>query len=189
MKKLLLVLLTTMASLDAFAIVSDRFQCEVSIKDSDSKIESKQKQEFFIARLPVPSITPGEFFTSGSASTKWVLHNGKGLFDANLTFTYKHAIRSDSKGVPQEARQFLCFQPIGFYCDDSSKDCMSQIMACLETPDPFDPVHGWAPTSIVGGVAVFNPQSLTPKTFLLGDDQRKDRGTASVACRYLGTFN
>ncbi|OFZ10761.1 MAG: hypothetical protein A2Z20_00765 [Bdellovibrionales bacterium RBG_16_40_8] len=190
MKKVFLLGLVTVVSLQSHALVADRFKCVLEINDLDSQASTKQEQEFFIGRLPLSaSPAPDVRITAGQTMLSVTLNTTRAELGANLNFYYKHATKIDSNGVPTEARQLTCIGLSGSYCPAEDLGlCTRGIVACMEPKDPFDLNNGWSPSTLIGGVPAYNEHGLTPVTATIKDDQGQDTGTINLNCQYLGSF-
>jgi hypothetical protein len=190
MKQFLIFALFSVASVQSWALVADRFRCEFTIEANGSALISKHRQDFAVARLPykphqpVPDVT----FTQGSAPAAWMLHDESGEFLLNMNFYYNHALRNT--GGKTEARQFTCLTVSGTYCAKGDQGCTELNTMCGEysDPNPFDPIHGWTETSVQDGVPMFNARTLAPIKITVSDLHAKLFGTAAVTCTHVGAY-
>lgn len=193
MKKILLILIATVAPVTSHALVADRFNCTMEIKAMGSKASAKQEKDFFVARLPLSeSPSPDVRLTAGQTMDYLTLNTDKGEFSASLNFYFKHAVKLDANGVPTEARQLTCAGLYGSYCEWSTGDeptvCSTGAVACFDSNPPFDPSNGWSETSLSGGVPAFNEKMLAPVSQDIKDDKGNKVGLLSLSCQYKGSF-
>lgn len=194
MKTILLTLAVVLLSSTSQAVVADRFNCQVEVKDIESGFSAKQKKDFFIARLPLSaSPSPDVRLTASQTTETITLDTPKAEMGANLNFYYKHAVRIDGNGTPVEARQMTCIGLSMNYCEKAGgpgniRDCSKGSIACFESPDPFDPNFGWSPARLVDDVPTFNEQTLAPVSATMMDENRNIIVVANMSCQYTGTF-
>lgn len=195
MKQYWILLLMLGVANISHAIVSDGFKCAMEIKDKNSDASTRQKMEFFIARLPLSASPASDVrLTAGMSKQSLSLEIDKATFDANINFYYKHAVRLDANGNPTEARQHTCITISTAYCN-KEKGRMPIIckipgeIMCKEAHDPFGEENGWTTTSLVDGEPVFNEQMLGGEFFAsIRDNDKVEMGTIKMTCRYAGTY-
>ncbi len=192
MTKAFLIGLLAMISLQSHALVADRFKCALEIRDLDSRLSTKQEQEFFIGRLPLSASPASDVrITAGQTMASVKLNTTKAQLGANLNFYYKHATKINSNGVATEARQLTCIGLTGNYCEKYGGGlglCSEMTVACMEPNDPFNETNGWSPSTLIGGIPSFNEHSLSPVIQTIKDDQGQEKGTIKLNCQYLGSF-
>lgn len=192
MKTLWPLLAVLMMVSTSHALISDRFSCKIKIIDTVTSTSSEQQQDFFVARLPMSaSPSPNIRLTTGQSKMRLSLDSPKAILSANVNFYYKHAVRLDEIGVPVEARQMSCVGLLGGYCSKHGGDmklCGEGQVGCMDSFDPFDPVKGWSPTSLVENMPIFNERALGPMLAVINDDAGTEVGKINFECKYQGTF-
>ncbi len=196
MKKYWILGLILGCSMVSHALVSDGFKCAMEIKDKTSAASTRQKMEFFIARLPLSaSPAPDVRLTAGFSYQSLSLETKKAKLGAYLHFYYKHAVKLDANYTPIEARQLTCIDLATSHCpkghgngDDEIDICKDlSLTSCAEPRDPFDKDNGWARTTLIDGEPSFNEQSREIVTSIK-DEKGTEVGTAKLTCQYTGSY-
>lgn len=192
MKTLLPLLALILMSSTSHAVIADRFSCKMKITDRSTGASTEKEQDFYVARIPLStSPAPDVRLTAGQTQTKLALETPKATMSAHVNFYYKHAVKIDSAGNSTEARQMSCMGLSGSYCPKNGTGlqlCSDGVVQCMEFSDPFDPVKGWNPTSLIGNMPAFNERALGAITAIIRDDNSQDVGTINFECKYQGSF-
>jgi len=138
----LLAALSLTISYSAHAVVTDRFECQVQLTETDTGESMYQSLGFDLSRLPsVPpgspiplvlspdhptpipdnpgnSLPPSVRWTSASIGGSGLvrMENNDRVITANLTFDYMHAVKYDSSGRAIDARQGTCLNLDANWC-------------------------------------------------------------------------
>ncbi len=189
-------------SMSSHALVADGFKCAMVIQDKTSDASTRQKMEFFIARLPLSaSPAPDVRLSAGISNQSLSLEKENAKLSAHLNFYYKHAIKLDSNGTPVDARQFTCIGLSATYCSKSGDrsergrdpgdihSCSDFAISCMDHGDPFSDENGWSRTNLVDGEPTFNEQGLARETLTsIRDKNGTEMGTVKLTCQYTGSY-
>ncbi|MNL08597.1 hypothetical protein D3C87_1293240 [compost metagenome] len=190
--KLLIPVLLLFAS-SAQALQADRFECTVSLKDYDTNQVVEHVQEFDMARISLSaSPAPDIRLTGSRTSMRLSLDLPNAVVNSDVVFYYKHAVRLDDSLKPVDARQFACVaigmrrcaKPAG--TDPNCYDTEIPQVVCKEPKNPFDPLSGWTPTSLIGGVPMFNDRGSGSAT--AESVQGNSRVVTILNCKFKGTY-
>ncbi len=59
---------------------------------------------------------------------------------------------------------------------------------CIFNSDPFDPIHGWTPISLIDGIPTFDESGFTPLVGPIMDENGQERGLFRLDCQYRGFY-
>ena len=191
--------LTLLASSQAHALATDKFQCRIVVAEDKSGASMSQSQDFFVARLPLSaSPAPDVRLTAGTQYSETNLETENGKITTTLNMYYKHAVRLDSAANPVDARQLTCVSLTTNYCpkskipngnNDDLEMCSILSSACLDSEDPFGDNDDWVKVSIIGGQPMFDERTLGNEQQQTVRDGSGNRvGLAKFACSYKGTY-
>jgi hypothetical protein len=194
--KILMLLILTIAAQNAHAVIADKFDCEIKLKEYGSLEETTQQTQISVARMLIfDSAIPHGSMTKGSFDARLKSKSSKRTITANLTFYYSHAMRTDASGQNPEARQATCSAINVDICDHTGgkgdlQICSEGKSACQAGGDPFDPTGGWPEVSLApDGTPLFDEKVLVPIEAKFRDDKGVERGTVKFSCAYKGTFS
>jgi len=196
MKHLLVTALVSLMPFMAQALVADSFECKLKITDSISAETDEQRLYFNIARLPLSrSPAPDVRITTGTSSFDNNFRTQKYTITTSASLYYSHAVKVNSNGQVQDARQKTCVIISGSACSKSggtpNAPCFIFQAYCpqsIHDSDPFDPASGWSQIATSGNEPLFQERDLTTATQKIYDENKNAVGEATFSCKFRGTY-
>lgn len=194
MKRLVvLVMLASAMSSQAFGAVIDKFKCQMTIKDNVTGVDSKQEVTLDSLRklLEKPDgwstdvrLYTGGTFIEGALSGQ----NGRNL--ATFQASYHVAEKYDAHGQLMAAKVSPHNWMSGTYCL-KGKPCLGQGQSVrIPIDDPFSnpSAPGWKDLQIHGGLAVLNAEDFQELSQNFRDDQGRYDFDVAGGCQFKASI-